>query len=244
MDARLATHEPVMLETVLRFWFRGDHGVYVDATYGRGVHSRALLERLGPEGRPCSDPQVAERATRAALESRLFGDPLVAVAPPERGVPKLELLALTDKDRVVIEAGEIAQRARNQQSAVTVHRDLGRMAEQQSLKTAGMRVEIGQTDKFAFKPFPHRERIKKEATLPIDGENQRPRTERKDFLAVASRHRQPPFAVECYLVDTSKHLNTLQPPCPSFYHFLPLVNHAVATSLPLRPSKEGSKAGL
>lgn len=75
MDACLATHEPVMLETVLRFWFRGDDGVYVDATYGRGGHSRALLERLGPEGRLYlvdRDPDaVAHARTRFADDERV-----------------------------------------------------------------------------------------------------------------------------------------------------------------------------
>ena len=84
MDACLATHEPVMLETVLRFWFRGDDGVYVDATYGRGGHSRALLERLGPEGRLYlidRDPDaVAHARTRFAGDERV----VVAAGPFSR----------------------------------------------------------------------------------------------------------------------------------------------------------------
>jgi len=49
MDAMV--HLPVMLEEVIAALdVRGD-GRYIDCTFGRGGHSRALLERLGPGGR-------------------------------------------------------------------------------------------------------------------------------------------------------------------------------------------------
>lgn len=44
-------HEPVMLETVVRFWYQASDGIYVDATYGRGGHSAALLANLGSQAR-------------------------------------------------------------------------------------------------------------------------------------------------------------------------------------------------
>lgn len=44
-------HQPVMLDQVMeRLAVRAD-GCYVDATYGRGGHSAAMLEALGPRGR-------------------------------------------------------------------------------------------------------------------------------------------------------------------------------------------------
>ena len=44
-------HRPVLLEeAVAALAIRGD-GAYVDATFGRGGHSHAILQRLGPAGR-------------------------------------------------------------------------------------------------------------------------------------------------------------------------------------------------
>lgn len=45
-------------------------GIYVDATFGRGGHSRLLLERLGPQARLLvidRDPQAIEQADRLAV---------------------------------------------------------------------------------------------------------------------------------------------------------------------------------
>ena len=67
-----AAHRPVLLaEAVVALAVRPD-GVYVDATFGRGGHSRAILERLGPAGRLIAldrDPQ-AVAAARAITDPR------------------------------------------------------------------------------------------------------------------------------------------------------------------------------
>ena len=62
-------HTPVLLaESVTALAIRPD-GSYVDGTFGRGGHSRAILERLGPHGRLIAldrDPQAAEAARQWA----------------------------------------------------------------------------------------------------------------------------------------------------------------------------------
>jgi len=44
-------HVPVLKDEVLQFLAIRPDGVYVDGTFGRGGHSRAILEQLGPFGR-------------------------------------------------------------------------------------------------------------------------------------------------------------------------------------------------
>ena len=44
-------HVPVMLETAMEVLDIHPEGTYVDCTFGGGGHSRALLERLGPQGK-------------------------------------------------------------------------------------------------------------------------------------------------------------------------------------------------
>src|SRR3972149_664359 len=55
-------HRPVLLREALDALALRPEGVYVDGTFGRGGHSRAILERLGPQGRLVAldrDPQAA-----------------------------------------------------------------------------------------------------------------------------------------------------------------------------------------
>src|SRR5580765_6935596 len=65
-------HRPVLLqESIAALALRAD-GLYVDGTFGRGGHSRAILERLGPSGRLVAldrDPQ-AEAAARSIADPR------------------------------------------------------------------------------------------------------------------------------------------------------------------------------
>jgi len=91
-DAMSVAHRPVLLEeTVAALCVRAD-GRYVDATFGRGGHSAAILQRLGPEGRLWAfdqDPQACQAAwrrfgadARFGIRQASFAD-LAAVLEPE-----------------------------------------------------------------------------------------------------------------------------------------------------------------
>jgi 16S rRNA (cytosine1402-N4)-methyltransferase len=75
--AAVPAHQPVLLEeAVARLAVRAD-GVYVDATYGRGGHSREILARLGAHGRLLAmdrDPEAV-----AAAQAEWSGDRRVTV---------------------------------------------------------------------------------------------------------------------------------------------------------------------
>jgi 16S rRNA (cytosine1402-N4)-methyltransferase len=58
----VAAHRPVMLQDAVAMLVTDPQAVYVDATYGRGGHARAILRELGPAGRLIAldrDPDAA-----------------------------------------------------------------------------------------------------------------------------------------------------------------------------------------
>jgi 16S rRNA (cytosine1402-N4)-methyltransferase len=65
-------HVPVLLEEAVTALAVRPDGIYVDATFGRGGHSRRILDHLGPSGRLVAldrDPD-AEAAARAIDDAR------------------------------------------------------------------------------------------------------------------------------------------------------------------------------
>jgi 16S rRNA (cytosine1402-N4)-methyltransferase len=65
-------HLPVLATEAIEALAVRPDGLYVDGTFGRGGHSRLILERLGPQGRLIAldrDPQAAE-AARAIGDAR------------------------------------------------------------------------------------------------------------------------------------------------------------------------------
>jgi 16S rRNA (cytosine1402-N4)-methyltransferase len=68
-------HVPVLLGPVLEGLNIRADGCYVDGTFGRGGHSRAILERLNSEGRLLAidrDPQAIASAPKALLSDPRF----------------------------------------------------------------------------------------------------------------------------------------------------------------------------
>ena len=67
-------HKPVLLDEVLEALDIRANGFYIDATFGRGGHSRAILQQLGQEGQLLAfdkDPAaVTSLATELATDSR------------------------------------------------------------------------------------------------------------------------------------------------------------------------------
>ncbi len=73
MQAPAGEHQPVLLHAALEALAVRPHGSYVDATYGRGGHSAAILDRLDERGRLYAldtDPEAV-----AAAEARWRGEP-------------------------------------------------------------------------------------------------------------------------------------------------------------------------
>jgi len=104
--AHLPAHLPVLLaEAVAALAIRPD-GVYVDGTFGRGGHSRAILERLGPAGRLIAldrDPAAIAAGTADAA----FGDArftLVHAAFSRLG-EVLDSLGVTAVDGILLDVG-------------------------------------------------------------------------------------------------------------------------------------------
>ena len=51
MTEQAPVHAPVLVKEVKEKLLHSSQGTYVDATFGRGGHSREILARLGPAGR-------------------------------------------------------------------------------------------------------------------------------------------------------------------------------------------------
>src|SRR5580765_7198025 len=93
-------HRPVLLaEAVAALAVRTD-GIYVDTTFGRGGHSRAILERLGPTGRLIA----LDRDPAAVAAAGEIGDPRFSIAH----APFSELAQVLDRLQVAQIHGVLA----------------------------------------------------------------------------------------------------------------------------------------
>jgi 16S rRNA (cytosine1402-N4)-methyltransferase len=98
-----AVHEPVLLEPALKALALKVDGLYVDATFGRGGHSREILARLGPAGRLLA----LDRDLLAVAVGRAWGDGRFAIehAPFSRLAEVLAARGLGQVDGVLLDLG-------------------------------------------------------------------------------------------------------------------------------------------
>jgi 16S rRNA (cytosine1402-N4)-methyltransferase len=71
MDERDELHKTVLAEEAVSALNIQSEGFYIDATFGRGGHSRAILSELGVEGHLLAldrDPEAIEAAQQLATQ--------------------------------------------------------------------------------------------------------------------------------------------------------------------------------
>jgi 16S rRNA (cytosine1402-N4)-methyltransferase len=96
MNAVPGLHRPVLAAEAIDALAIRPEGIYVDGTFGRGGHSRLILERLGPRGRLIAldrDPQAVAAAgaiadSRFCIRHASFG--ALAQALDEQAVPRVQ----------------------------------------------------------------------------------------------------------------------------------------------------------
>jgi 16S rRNA (cytosine1402-N4)-methyltransferase len=64
-------HIPVLLTEVIDALSIQPNGIYVDCTFGGGGHARAILEKLGPEGRLVAFDQDSDAITNLPTDDRI-----------------------------------------------------------------------------------------------------------------------------------------------------------------------------
>lgn len=73
--SELSAHLPVLLDEAIEALAIKPEGIYIDGTFGRGGHSRAILARLGAAGRLIAvdkDPQAIEAGHQLAQQDARF----------------------------------------------------------------------------------------------------------------------------------------------------------------------------
>jgi 16S rRNA (cytosine1402-N4)-methyltransferase len=68
--SKVSYHDPVMLSECMEGMAIREDGTYVDVTYGGGGHSKALLARLGSQGKLISFDRDPDAAANAVSDSR------------------------------------------------------------------------------------------------------------------------------------------------------------------------------
>jgi len=101
--ASILEHIPVLLQPTVDALLHQPDGTYLDCTFGRGGHSRALLERLSAQGRLIAldrDPQAVQAMSQ--IEDRRFQGVRAAFADLESA---LDSLGIDQVDGVLMDIG-------------------------------------------------------------------------------------------------------------------------------------------
>lgn len=107
MDEPGALHRSVLLVEAIDALLTRPDGIYVDGTFGRGGHARALLARLAPTGRLVAfdrDPQAVASAT---VGPAAIADPRFSIhhEPYSRMAQMLAALGIAQLDGVLLDVG-------------------------------------------------------------------------------------------------------------------------------------------
>ncbi|MBP6998042.1 MAG: 16S rRNA (cytosine(1402)-N(4))-methyltransferase RsmH [Tepidiphilus sp.] len=96
-------HVSVLLEEAIEALAPRPDGIYVDGTFGRGGHSRALLQRLGPQGRVIA----FDRDPEAIAHGRAWSEPRLTLvhAPFSRLGAELDALGVAQVDGILLDLG-------------------------------------------------------------------------------------------------------------------------------------------
>jgi 16S rRNA (cytosine1402-N4)-methyltransferase len=100
MSTPARTHRPVLLEETIAALAVRPQGTYVDATFGRGGHCRAILARLGASGRLIA----LDRDPEAVAAGRTIADPRFSI----RHAPFSELGRVLDAGGAGLVQGVLA----------------------------------------------------------------------------------------------------------------------------------------
>jgi len=97
------SHTTVLLTEAVEALVTQPAGVYVDGTFGRGGHSRAVLAQLGPQGRLIAFDKDPE----ALAEAATISDPRFTICHASFGdmAPELSGLGITHVDGVLLDLG-------------------------------------------------------------------------------------------------------------------------------------------
>ena len=100
-------HTTVLLTEAVEALVNRDDGVYVDGTFGRGGHSRAVLQRLGPAGRLVAFDRDPDAVAAATTGETCIDDPRFVIRHANFAEMRaaLSALGITQVDGVLLDLG-------------------------------------------------------------------------------------------------------------------------------------------